>query len=97
MCAVLVVGVVGCGGPNYLSGSVSDWYQQQYHDSPWIFGNILSYGLYGMVWGFTVFADAIALNTYHFWFKDAQPAGDGKGSTYDHKNPTPGKKTELQK
>ena len=91
LCTVLVSGV-GCGGPMYLSNSTGDWYAQKYHESPWLFGNVLSYGIYGFVYGFAIFADSLVVNTYHFWAKDAQPFGDAKGSTFEHKPVTPGKK-----
>ena len=90
--SVVLVSGIGCGGPQYASNSVSDWYAQQYHQSPWLFGNVISYAIYSFVYGITWMVDSVALNTYHFWIKDAQPLGDGKGSTFDHKNPTPGKK-----
>ena|SRR6185295_20021219 len=89
--AVLMSGV-GCGGPMYLSSSLGDWYGQKYHESPWLYGNILSYGLYGFVYGFSIMADSMVVNTYYFWAKDAKPFGDDKGSTFDHKTITPGKK-----
>ena len=90
---VLVSGLgVGCGGPQYVSNSVSDWYAQKYHETPWLFGNVISYGIYSLVYGITWMVDSVFVNTYHFWVKDAQPFGDGKGSTFDHKNPSPGKK-----
>ena len=91
LCAVLVSGV-GCGGPMYLSSSLGDFYAQKYAESPWIWGNILSYGIYGFVQGFAVMADSAFVNPFYFWVKDAKPFGDDKGSTFDHKTITPGKK-----
>jgi len=82
----------GCGGPYYLSGSASDWYSQHYGESPWLYGNVLSHWVYGVVQYVLVTCDIVFLNTYYFWFKDAQPIGDGKGTVYEHKAPTAGKK-----
>jgi len=82
---------IGCGGPMYLSNSCGDWYAQKYNESPWLYGNALSFAIYGFVYGFAIMGDAVAVNTYYFWAKDAQPLGDGKGSTFEHK-PNPGKK-----
>ena len=81
----------GCGGPYYLAESSHDWYAQKYGETPWLWGNIVVNGLYSMVAGVLWFADAVVLNTYYFWLKDAQPGGDGKGTYYEHKKPTSGK------
>src|SRR5262245_48079992 len=91
--AVVALGMAGggCGGPYYLAGNVHDWYAQQYGETPWLWGNIVVNGLYSMVAGLAWMADAIALNTYYFWFKDPQPGGDGKGTYYEHKKPSSGK------
>jgi len=91
LCVVLGTGA-GCGGPHYLTNSVSDWYAQKYHESPWIYGNVLSYALYGFVAGFAWMGDAVFVNTYYFWSQDAEPGGNGKGSTFDHQDAKPGKK-----
>lgn len=90
LCVVLGSGV-GCGGPQYLSNTFSDWYAKKYSESPWIWGNMLSYALYGFVYGFAWMGDSMIVNPVHFWVKDAQPLGDGKGSTFNHKA-SPGKK-----
>lgn len=89
---VFVFVAVGCGGPFYLANSLSDWYSQQYGASPWLFGNVISAGLYGIVAGFAWWLDEVFVNTYYFWVKDAQPGGDGKGTVYEHKAATSGKK-----
>ena len=91
VCAVLGSGI-GCGGPHYLTNSASDWYAQRYHESPWVYGNVLSYALYGFVQGFLWMGDAVVVNTYYFWAMDAEPGGNGKGSTFKHDDPSPGKK-----
>jgi len=94
MVAVVALGMVagGCGGPFYLHGSASDWYAQQYGDNPWLLGNVISAGIYAWVAGLLWFGDMVILNTYYFWAKDAQPFGDGKGTVFEHKAPTSGKK-----
>lgn len=91
--AVIALGIAGggCGGPYYLAGNVEDWYAQKYGETPWLWGNIIVNGLFTFVHGFAWFADAIVLNTYYFWLKDAQPGGDGKGTYYEHKKPSSGK------
>jgi hypothetical protein len=82
----------GCGGPYYLGNSASDWYAEHYGDSPWLYGNVVSNWVYNFVQHIFWFCDVVALNTYYFWFKDAQPGGDGKGTVYEHKALTKGKK-----
>jgi hypothetical protein len=89
--SVVLMGNVGCGGPMYITGSMGDWYAQKYNESPWIYGNVLSFALYGMAYGFGLMGDGMIVNTYYFWAKDAAPLGDNKGSTFDHA-PNPGKK-----
>ncbi|HZN62963.1 MAG TPA: hypothetical protein VFC90_11220 [Planctomycetota bacterium] len=90
--SIALTTAVGCGGPFYVSGVVSDWYAQQYGESPWLFGNIISAGIYGWVYYIVLAVDGIFVNTYYFWFKDAQPFGDGKGTVFEHKAPSSGKK-----
>ncbi len=89
--ALLISAGVGCGGPQIAANSVGDWYAQKYNEVPWLYGNVLSYGIYSFVHGACWFVDGI-INVYFFWGKDAQPFGDGKGTTFEHKNPSPGKK-----
>jgi len=43
-------------------------------------------------WSSTFGVDAVFVNTYYFWAKDAQPGGDGKGTVCEHKVPAHGKK-----
>jgi hypothetical protein len=87
---VAITTTSGCGGPYYVSGSIEDFYAQKYGESPWLWGNVLVNGLYGFVHGACMFIDQF-VNGYYFWFKDAQPGGDGKGSQYEHKKATSGK------
>lgn len=82
----------GCGGPYYVSGSIRDFYAQKYGESPWLWGNIIMNGFYGIAHHVCMFVDVAFVNTYYFWAKDAQPFGDGKGSQYEHKAATSGKK-----
>jgi hypothetical protein len=81
----------GCGGPYYVTGSVRDFYTQKYGESPWLWGNVIVNGLYMFAYGVCNFVDVVALNTYYFWLKDAQPFGDGKGTVYEHKKASSGK------
>jgi len=90
--AVSLGTVSGCGGPYYLTNSAHDWYAQKYGESPWLWGNVVVNYLYGVVGGLLWFGDVVFVNTYYFWAKDAQPGGDGKGSVYEHKAVTSGKK-----
>jgi len=90
--AVSLGTVSGCGGPYYLSNSAHDWYAQKYGESPWLWGNVVVNGLFGFVGGLLWMGDVVFVNTYYFWAKDAQPGGDGKGSVYEHKAVTSGKK-----
>lgn len=87
---VTITTTAGCGGPYYVSGSIEDFYAQKYGESPWLWGNIIVNGLYGMAHSVCLFIDQF-VNGYYFWAKDAQPAGDGKGTIYEHKKPTSGK------
>ncbi|HZN62309.1 MAG TPA: hypothetical protein VFC90_07875 [Planctomycetota bacterium] len=82
----------GCGGPYHLRNSANDWYNQKYGESPWLFGNVVSNYIYLFVAGFLGLVDTVVLNTYYFWFEDAQPFGDGKGTVHEFKQPTSGKK-----
>jgi hypothetical protein len=80
----------GCGGPYYVSGSIDDFYAQKYTESPWLWGNVIVNGLFGIAHNVCMFIDQF-VNAYYFWAKDAQPGGDGKGTYYEHKKPTAGK------
>ena len=90
--SVVAFSAVGCGGPYMLSNSVGDWYNDHYGETPWLYGNILSNAIFGLVFNLARFGDAVFVNTYYFWAKDAQPAGDGKGTVFEHKAATHGKK-----
>ena len=90
--SIALTTTVGCGGPFYVSSAAGDWYAQQYGESPWLFGNVISVGIYGWVYAILRAVDTIFVNTYYFWVKDAQPFGDGKGTVFEHKAATSGKK-----
>ena len=88
---VLAVPMTGCYGPQMVNGSFEDWADEGYANTPWLFGNVISYGIISLVNGITWFVDGF-VNAYYFWAKDAQPFGDGHGTTYTHKVVTPKKK-----
>jgi len=90
--SIVLVTAGGCGGPYMLSNSVGDWYADKYGETPWLYGNILSNAIYGFVFYVAMGVDAMFVNTYYFWVKDAQPGGDGKGTVFEHKVPGHGKK-----
>ena len=81
---MLTVPIVGCNGPHILSNNVIDWSAEQYAETPWLWGNTFVYGLISMATGFAYMLDGF-VNAYYFWAKDAQPFGDGKGTTFTHK------------
>ena len=85
---MLVVAVSGCGGPQMVTRGFDDWLNQGYVNSPWIYGNVLAYMVWGIGFWFMNLADAF-VNTYYFWAKDAQPFGSGTGTKFDHKPVTP--------
>ena len=88
---VLMVPLSGCYGPQMLTNGLGDWANQGYTDSPWLYGNVVSYMLISLANGITWWIDGF-VNAYYFWAKDAQPFGDGVGTTYVHKVVTPKKK-----
>lgn len=88
---VLAVPMTGCYGPQNLNRGLSDWANEGYSQTPWLYGNVISYGLISLANGITWFVDGI-VNMYYFWAKDAQPFGDGKGTVYTHKVVTSKKK-----
>jgi len=90
--SIMLVTAGGCGGPYMLSNSVGDWYSDKYGETPWLYGNILANAIYGFVFYVAMGVDAVFVNTYYFWAKDAQPGGDGKGTVFEHKVPAHGKK-----
>lgn len=86
--AVLVLVIAGCAvGPRMLTRQWDDWVNQQYVNTPWLTGNVVSASLIGVVYGVAGIGDAIA-NTYYFWAMDAEPFGKGVGTPFNHKNPT---------
>jgi hypothetical protein len=88
---VLAVPMTGCYGPQMVNRGFSDWLNEGYTGTPWLYGNVISYGIISLVNGITWFVDGF-VNAYYFWAKDAQPFGDGVGTTYTHKVVTPKKK-----
>lgn len=88
---VLAVPMTGCYGPQMVNRQFDDWANQGYTDMPWLYGNVVSYALISLANGVTWFVDGI-VNVYYFWVKDAQPFGDGAGTTFTHKVVTPKKK-----
>jgi hypothetical protein len=80
---MLVVAVAGCWGPQKVTRSFDDWLNQGYTNSPWLFGNVVSYMAWGFGFWITNMVDAF-VNTYYFWAKDAQPFGSGKGTPFMH-------------
>ncbi len=91
-CAALVVLVgAGCMGPQMLTRQMDDWSQRTYHESPWLIGNAVSWALLRAVFTVTWVLDSFT-NAFYFWFRDAQPLGDGVGTTFGHTPVLPGKK-----
>jgi hypothetical protein len=88
---LVVFAAASCGGPMILTNAVGDFQAQKYHEVPWLWGNVVSHGIIGVVTGVTWFIDSL-VNIYFFFIKDAQPIGDGKGTSSDRKSATPGKK-----
>jgi hypothetical protein len=87
---MLIVSIGGCFGPQKVTRSFDDWLNQGYTDSPWLYGNTVSYMVWGIGFMFTSMIDAF-VNTYYFWAKDAQPFGSGTGTKFDHTPVTPKK------
>ena len=88
---VLAVPMTGCYGPQMVNRGLSDWLNEGYTETPWLYGNVISYGIISLANGITWFVDGF-VNAYYFWAKDAQPFGTGTGTTYVHKAVTPKKK-----
>lgn len=72
-------------GPFRLSRTWDDMWNQNYTESAWIHGAVLGtiIPVYPLVGGIMYFCDALVVNTYHFWFKDAW---DNKGTGFNHKS-----------
>lgn len=72
-------------GPFRLSRTWDDMWNQNYTESAWIHGAVLGtiIPVYPFVGGIMYFVDALVINTYHFWFKDAW---DNKGTGFNHKS-----------
>ena len=87
---MLVVAITGCWGPQMVTRGLDDWLNQGYTETPWLYGNVLAYMVWGFAFWVTNLADAF-VNTYYFWAKDAQPFGSGTGTSYTHKPVTPKK------
>jgi hypothetical protein len=83
---LMVVGSIGCYGPQMLNRAVDDFANEGYQKSPWLFGNVVVYSLVGFAGWITWGIDGI-INIYYFWVKDAQPFGSGKGTAYPHQRP----------
>ena len=70
-------------GPRRLSRNWDDWVNQSYTENSWVHGALLQdvlpvYPIVGIV---MAIGDALIVNPYYFWSKDAW---DGKGTGYDH-------------
>ncbi len=79
-------------GPNRLSRSWDDKTNQLYTEGAWVHGALLQdilpvYPLVGLV---MKIGDAIIINPYVFWTKDAW---DNKGTGFDHVNPEGAERT----
>jgi hypothetical protein len=81
---LVVIGSVGCFGPQKLSRAVDDFTNQGYVETPWLYGNVISYWLISMIHGIAWWIDGI-VNIYYFWVCDAQPFGKGVGTPFNHK------------
>jgi hypothetical protein len=90
--AVLVaLSSTGCWGPQKLTRHMDDWAQQSYVDNPWFVGNVLATGLLHVIFFATGVLDGF-INSYYFWFLDAEPLGTGTGTKFEHRPATPTKK-----
>ena len=80
-------------GPWRWHRAWDDYTNQKYTESTWIHGVLLSQILpfYPLVGGLTAVCDAVVLNTWTFWTKDA--FDDGHGTGYDHKSLSGASKT----
>jgi hypothetical protein len=81
----------GCHGPQRLTRGLDQWANDQYIESPWIIGNVLSHMLLAVGSTVTWTVDSF-INVYFFWIDDAQPFGDGKGTPYPFRSVTPTKR-----
>lgn len=86
LAALLLVAGGGCFGPNKLSGRMGDHLSELYVDSPWLWGNTVSWSVITVVMNVTWSLDGL-INAYFFWITDAWPLGDGVGSYYEHRPP----------
>ena len=75
------------GGPFRLYRTWDDFFNQKYTESPWLHGALLGtiIPVYPIVGGFLYMCDAIVINTWTFWSKDAFPLFEETGTGYDHK------------
>lgn len=87
---MFIVAISGCWGPQIVTRSFDDWLNQGYTDSPWLYGNVVAYAIWGFGTYITMMVDGF-VNAYYFWVKDAQPFGSGTGTKFDHKPVTPKK------
>lgn len=85
---LLVVSVSGCFGPRKVTRSFDDWINQEYHNQPWLVGNVISAGLIGVAFWVTNFVDSF-IDFYYFWVEDAWPFGKGTGTAFTHKAVVP--------
>lgn len=85
--ALLVVSVTGCFGPQKVTRALDDWANQEYVNTPWLIGNVVSSALLWVAFAVTQTVD-IFINAYYFWVVDAQPFGKGVGTPFNHKVPT---------
>jgi hypothetical protein len=88
---VLLAPIAGCHGPQKLTRGLDEWVNNGYMESPWMYGNVISHVLLGFANIVTWVVDSF-INPYYFWFSDAWPAGDGKGTAYPFKMVTPTRK-----
>ena len=81
----------GCWGPQKLTRHMDDWSQQSYVDNPWFMGNVVSTALLHVIFVATGLLDGF-INSYYFWFLDAEPLGSGGGTKFEHKPVVPARK-----
>ncbi|MBI2931685.1 MAG: DUF3332 family protein [Planctomycetes bacterium] len=90
---LILVGSTACYGPMKVTRQLDDWLNQQYVDSPWLVGNVVSVMFIGIAYYVTGLVDYVVLNPIDFWGTSAQPFGTGVGTPFEHKNPNaPAKK-----
>lgn len=85
---LLVVSVSGCFGPRKVTRSFDDWLNQEYHNQPWLVGNVISTALIGIAFWVTNVVDSF-IDLYYFWAVDAWPFGSGTGTAFTHKAVVP--------